>query len=57
MEIFFRVLFDWDLVPFRFHLFQKDHLLKRFMSPATDLPVAGLPSMGSNIFSNVASCL
>ena len=28
---------------------------KMFMIPATDFPVAGLPAMGSNMFSNVAS--
>ena len=28
---------------------------KRFIIPATDFPVSGLPSMGSNLFSNVAS--
>ena len=27
----------------------------RFMIPATDFPAAGLPSIGSNIFSNAAS--
>ena len=39
----------------RFHLSRRDHLKKGFMIPATGVSVAGLPSMGSNIFSNVAS--
>ena len=56
MEIFFCILFDWVLLQFFNHPFFKNLNIWscKKVIPVTDLPVVGC-SMGSNMFSNVAS--